>query len=1774
MRKIIPLILLMAFSVFFTKAQNVSQAENDLALRLASQLVSSNDATGITAEVFSNSRVFYTYEDVSTGIRYVSLQQTYKGIPVYNQILALSFRNGKLLTNFGALDPNIDNAINSTSARPAVSAESAVQSALSDRGFRASQMAIAINRKDDGKFVEFGNMGVSRENITAQLTWVPNEQTKTYNLAWQVYIIPKTNSDYWMVRVDAVNNSILGMDNYTVYDNWGIPNENPNIKYPGFDYGNLPVNNSETTLKNTFDFKKVKTDDPSLVTTATYRVVPYPAESPLHPGGAPALRTDPWTNAGVVANAVTLRWHTGAAAADYDYSRSNNVWAYEDRTAPTNTGSIAKSASSQTAFPNLTFDFVPDFTQEPIVNTVPIPNQRWNITNLFYWNNIAHDILYGYGFTEAGRNFQDDNLGRGGAGNDHVNAEAQDASNVNNANFSTPADGGSGRMQMFLWNAPTPDRDGDVDNGIILHELGHGVSNRSNQGGVGCLGNQEQAGEGWSDYLGLMMTQNWATATLNTGFNSPRGIGTYALNQPNSGPGIRPQRYCTDMSINTVTYANLPGQAVPHGVGFVFCSALWELTWELINDPSTTGIDPNIYNFAGTGGNVVALRLVMEGLRVQPCQPGFITARDAILAADVSLYGGSHTCAIWRAFARRGMGFGAAQGSSASINDQTVSFAMPPTCVVGSNPTVTINQAAAQPDPTSVAPINFTVVFDQVVTGFATGDVTLSGTAGATLATVTGSGTTYNVAVTGMTTTGTVLASIAPGVCINALNEPNLASTSTDNTVTFTVGVCTTFVGTVGPANSPVSLRANRDGVISTCAAATCPAPAGIAGALHYVQHTWTNPVNAVQCVNVSYTNTATNFSFVTAHNGSVVLTNFCTNWLGHPGSSAAAGATINWSFNVPPLATVVFHVGNVTPGQTASYSLLVTAPICVAAAPSVTINQAAAQPDPTGVSPINFTAVFSEAVTGFATGDVTVGGTAGATTATVTGGPTTYNVAVSGMTGSGTVTASIAAGVCVNGSAVPNTASTSTDNSVTYNVPLVPCVATFSYTGPAVAVPDNTPAGVNIPLTVSGAGTITDLNFRFDAAPASTCDATPGNVNAAMDHTFIGDLIFTLTSPGGTTVTIVNQRGGTRENICTTLLDDDGAFPSLGTVTSASGQFLSGNFAPDNPLSAFDGQNANGVWTLNVSDNAIIDNGSMRRFSLIITSANPTVNTVPNQSVCAGSPTTAVNFTGTPAGATYNWTNSAPAIGLAASGTGNIASFIATNATAAPIVATITVTPVIGGCLGTPTSFTITVNPTPIVNAIPNQVLCQGSPTTAVTFTGTPAGTIFQWTNNTPAIGLAAAGTGNIPSFIALNPGSTPLVATITVTPVTGLATPVVTTFNATGAVQTFTVPAGINSVNLKTWGAQGNSSVAGGAGGLGGYAEGNLAVVPGQVLNVYVGGGATSSLTGGFNGGGAAGANPGCANARGGGGGGASDVRIAPYALANRVIVGAGGGGAGGDRVAGCGRGTGGGGGGGLYGGGGGSAWIGSVAGWTLATGGTQAAGGAGGTSTFATVPGNNGAPGTLGIGGAGGVETNSNQAGNATGPAGGVGGGSTGGGGNHPGLTNFVGASGAGGSSYIGGVTGGITTAGLRTGAGQVQITYTPVSAATCFGTQRTFTITVNPNASLVIVADPGTTLCEGDPTLLTVYDAAGTGPVSLTQSGSQVPVAGSVSCNAGGLHTDNSYWRAYNLATLGLPSALTVNTVTFGIEQASGGAQPVTVRLYTQNAGPAFPGGTRT
>ena len=115
------------------------------------------------------------------------------------------------------------------------------------------------------------------------------------------------------------------------------------------------------------------------------------------------------------------------------------------------------------------------------------------VTNLFYYNNIMHDFSYALGFTETARNFQTNNYGRGGTGNDSVRAEAQDGSGTNNANFATPPDGSRPRMQQYLFTSPNPDRDSSVDGDVVFHEYGHGISNRLIGNGSTALAASNQA---------------------------------------------------------------------------------------------------------------------------------------------------------------------------------------------------------------------------------------------------------------------------------------------------------------------------------------------------------------------------------------------------------------------------------------------------------------------------------------------------------------------------------------------------------------------------------------------------------------------------------------------------------------------------------------------------------------------------------------------------------------------------------------------------------------------------------------------------------------------------------------------------------------------------------------------------------------------------------------------------------------------------------------------------------------------------------------------------------------------------------------------------------------------------------------------------------------------------------------------------------------------------------------------------------------------------------
>ncbi len=214
--------------------------------------------------------------------------------------------------------------------------------------------------------------------------------------------------------------------------------------------------------------------------------------------------------------------------------------------------------------------------------------------------------------------------------------------------------------------------DADFSNFTIAHEYTHGISIRLTGGGanIGCLFNDEQMGEGWSDFFALALS-----AKSSENGTESRGIGNYLLKKGVNGLGGRRHPYSTDLTINPVTYYDILNTNKPHDVGEVWASCLWDLYWLMVEK---YGFDEDIYN--GTGGNNKAIQLVMDGMKLQPCSPGFVDGRDALLAADLANNGGANECLIWAAFAKRGIGVGADQGSSDDRNDGIESYEKPQSC--------------------------------------------------------------------------------------------------------------------------------------------------------------------------------------------------------------------------------------------------------------------------------------------------------------------------------------------------------------------------------------------------------------------------------------------------------------------------------------------------------------------------------------------------------------------------------------------------------------------------------------------------------------------------------------------------------------------------------------------------------------------------------------------------------------------------------------------------------------------------------------------------------------------------------------------------------------------------------------------------------------------------------------------------------------------------------------------------------------------------------------
>ncbi|MBI2822046.1 MAG: M36 family metallopeptidase, partial [Acidobacteria bacterium] len=598
----------------------------------------------------------------ATGSTHVYLRQLHGGVPVYDGQLQINVnRNGRVLSVNNAFQPALAQGVNTLT--PKVRPEEAALRAAEHLAIANPPLPAATGPpRGVQQVTPLEAPGISAEPLEARLMLLPIRRGEV-RLVWNFQIHTVDQEHVYDLTVDAESGEV-----WTRID-W--------------------------------------------VASDQYRVYPAPVESPNHTAPAPPADGRTLVSNPADGTASPFGWHdtNGAIGPEFTNMRGNNVHAYDDQDR-----NNTPPASEPNCGPSLVCDFPIDLSADPTATTAAA------VANLFHWNNLIHDVQYQYGFTEAAGNFQVNNYGRGGLGNDDVRAEAQDGGGTNNANFFTPRDGLRPRMQMYLWTATTPRRDGDFDNGIVVHEYGHGISNRLVGGpsNVSCLGNAQQPGEGLSDWWALAYTAKTGDAGT-TG----RGVGTYALGQATTGPGIRTQRYSTDPAINTWTYASISGMAIPHGVGSVWAQAAWEMYWALVD---AHGFSADLYNAAGTAGNQRAMLYVNEGLMNTVCRPAFTDVRDGIIQAAADNHGGEDVCLLWRAFASFGLGANAVSGGPTSTTPKN-GFGVALSCLPDA-PSISIGDAVVSEGNSGVKSATFPLTLSapsalDVTVDYRTADITV-----------------------------------------------------------------------------------------------------------------------------------------------------------------------------------------------------------------------------------------------------------------------------------------------------------------------------------------------------------------------------------------------------------------------------------------------------------------------------------------------------------------------------------------------------------------------------------------------------------------------------------------------------------------------------------------------------------------------------------------------------------------------------------------------------------------------------------------------------------------------------------------------------------------------------------------------------------------------------------------------------------------------------------------------------------------------------------------
>ncbi|KAJ2996782.1 hypothetical protein NUW58_g863 [Xylaria curta] len=344
------------------------------------------------------------------------------------------------------------------------------------------------------------------------------------------------------------------------------------------------------------------------VQDATLKVYPWGVNDP--DVGSRTVLTNPWDPVN-----SEFTWF-GDGTTSYTDTRGNNAVAQTNPSGGTAWQNNYRPSSSSLDFQ---YDWSPTWA-------TPSTYGNSSVTQLFYTANVYHDVLYDLGFTEAAGNFENNNNGQGGRGGDFVILNSQDGSGTNNANFATPP---------------------------FSNRLTGGPANSN------CLQTTEAGGmgEGWGDWFATGIRLK-STDTRDTDYS----LGAWVYNNPK---GIRKYLYSTKSSVNPYLYTTANTYNEVHDIGEIWATILYEVMWNLIDKHGlNTAVKPTFdSNGVPTDGKFLAQKLVVDAMALQPCNPNFVQARDAILDADRALTGGDNLCELWTAFAKRGLGDGAAFGN-------------------------------------------------------------------------------------------------------------------------------------------------------------------------------------------------------------------------------------------------------------------------------------------------------------------------------------------------------------------------------------------------------------------------------------------------------------------------------------------------------------------------------------------------------------------------------------------------------------------------------------------------------------------------------------------------------------------------------------------------------------------------------------------------------------------------------------------------------------------------------------------------------------------------------------------------------------------------------------------------------------------------------------------------------------------------------------------------------------------------------------------------------